>query len=293
MKPLGKIIVITIATLITLSALSGTAYAITGNYRSDSTGYVGIIVLFADPDRQQPIGYSSGVLISPTVMLTAGHATIHAVAASVSFDQGPISYSIQNGQITYSGKSPIYQGVPVTYPEYAAAITNQASQGNQIFSVTDLGIVLLSSPVEGINFATLPTAGLADTLPVKTDLQVIGYGMQDQVTPKNNGPANSWTGTLSRNSANVQLLSNNFQGNEKYIRCTANSAQNKGAISFGDSGGPMLYSMNSQSIVLALNAYVNSANCNGVSYGTRIDITQVLEWVNEVPITYWTNQIAH
>jgi hypothetical protein len=279
-KPLCKIIVITIVTLITLSALSGTAYAITGNYSSDSTGYVGIIVFFADPDRQQPIGYSSGVLISPTVMLTAGHATIQAVAARVSFDQGPISYSIQNGQIIYSGNGPIYEGVPITYPEYASAIANHASIGNKIFSVSDLGIVLLSNPVEGINFANLPTAGLADTLKVKTDLQVIGYGMQDQITPKNNGPTNSWTGTLSRNSADVQLLSNNFQGNEKYLRCTANSAQNKGAISFGDSGGPMLYNMNSQSTVLALNAYVNSANCNGVSYGTRIDNTHVLEWIN-------------
>ena len=293
MKPLGKIIVIIIVTLITLSALSGTAYAITGNYSSDSTGYVGIIVFFADSARQQPISYSSGVLISPTVMLTAGHATIQAVAASVSFDQGPISYSIQNGQITYSGSSPIYDGVPVTYPEYEAAIANQASKGDKIFSVSDLGIVLLSNPVKGINFAMLPTAGLADALPVKTSLEVIGYGMQDQITPKNNGPANSWTGTLSRNSANVQLLSNNFHGNEKYLRCTANSAQNKGAISFGDSGGPMLYNLNSQSIVLALNAYVNSANCNGVSYGTRVDNTQVLAWINEVPITYGTDQIAH
>ena len=280
LKLLSKIIVITIAALITLSALTGTAHAITGNYNSDSTGYVGIIVLFADSARQQPIGYSSGILISPTVMLTAGHATIHALAASVSFDQGPISYSIQNGQITYSGNSPIYDGVPVTYPEYAAAMANQGSKGNQIFSVTDLGIVLLSSPVKGINFATLPTAGLADTLPMKTDLHVIGYGMQDQVTPKNNGPANSWTGTLSRNSANVQLISSNFQGNEKYIRCTANPAQNKGAISFGDSGGPILCNMNDQSVVLALNAYVNSVNCNGISYGTRIDTTQVLAWIN-------------
>jgi hypothetical protein len=281
MKRLGKIIVITIVTLITLSALSGTAYAITGNYNSDSTGYVGIIVFFADSARQQPIGYCSGVLISPTVMLTAGHATIHSKAATVSFDQSLISYSIQNGQITYTGNSPIYEGVPVTYPEYVDTLANHANLGNKIFSVTDLGIVLLSSPIEDQNFASLPTAGLAETLPVKTDLQVIGYGMQDQITPKNDGPANSWIGTLSRNSANVQLLSNNFQGNEKYIRCTANSAQNKGAISFGDSGGPMLYSMNSQSIVLALNAYVNSANCNGVSYGTRVDTTQVLEWVNE------------
>ena len=213
-------------------------------------------------------------------MLTAGHATIHAAAASVIFDQGPISYSIQNGQITYTGNSPIYSGVPVTFPEYAANAANQASSGNQIFSVSDLGIVLLSSPVEGVNFAKLPTAGLADTLSTKTDLQVIGYGMQDQVTPKNNGPANSWIGTISRNSAIVQLLSNNFQGSEKYLKCSANPAQDKGGISFGDSGGPILYNLNGQSVVLALNTYVNSANCNGVSYGTRVDTPQVLAWIN-------------
>lgn len=280
LKLISKISVMAIATLILFSALSCSVYAITGNLSSDSTGYVGVIIFFADSTRQQPVGFCTGVLISPTVMLTAGHATVNAEAASVCFDQGPISYSIQNGQIVYSGKSPIYNGVPVTYPEYASNIANQKNSGKQIFSASDIGVIILDSPVTGISFAMLPAAGLADSLPMKTDLQVIGYGMQEQITPKNNGPANSWIGTLSRNSATVQLLSNNFQGSERYLKCSANPAQGKGGISFGDSGGPMLYNLNGQSVVLALNAYVNSANCNGVSYGTRVDTPQVLAWIN-------------
>ena len=281
MEPLKAAILIVLPALIIMTMLGSTTYAITGNYKPDSTPYVGIVVLFSDSARQQPISYSTGILISPTLVLTAGHSIIGGVAASVCFDQGPISYSLQNGQIAYSGNAQVYNGFPFPYPEYASAVVTGAANGNQIFSVSDIGLIVLDKPVEGItNFATLPKAGFVDTLPMKSDLQVVGYGVQYQVTPKNNGPANSWTGTLSRNSAQVQLLSNNFQGSDKYIRCTANPAQDKGGIAFGDSGGPVIYNTNSQNLVIAVNAYVNSANCNGITYHARVDTPQVLAWIN-------------
>ena len=241
------------------------AFAITGNYEPDFTPNVCVVVIF--DHSGQPTSVSTGVLISPLVVLTAGHSTIDGVAASICFDQSP----------TYN--SPIYTGVPITYPEYTLARANGEVNGNHLFSVSDLGLILLDKPVKGITSATLPQPCLADNLPVKSDLQVIGYGVQNQVTPKNNGPANSWIGTLTRNSAHVQLLSNHFAGSDKYIKCTANQAQDKGGIAFGDSGGPVLYNLNGQNVVLAINAYVNSANCNGVSYHTRIDNLQVLNWI--------------
>ena len=86
-------------------------------------------------------------------------------------------------------------------------------------------------------------------------------------------------GLLSRNSAQVQLLSANFQDSEYYLKLTANDAQDKGAIAFGDSGGPVIYTNGNQDIVLALNAFISSANCGGVSYHTRLDTPQVLAWI--------------
>jgi hypothetical protein len=272
----NKVVTFLLIIAITLTAtLAGTATAITGNTQPDTTPYVGVVVLFDDAARTQPVGYCSGFLISPTVMITAGHSLIRAQAVSVCFDQGPISYSIQDGKVVYYGSETIYTGNPVVYPGYYPTLA-----GNQEFQTSEIGLIILDQPVSGVTeFPALPTVGFTETLPNKTELTVIGYGFQDQITPKNNGPENSWTGTVSRNSATVQLLTSNFQGSDYYLKLTANSAQDKGAIVFGDSGGPVIYSANGQDMVVAVNAFVSSSNCNGVSYHTRLDTTPLLAWV--------------
>ena len=199
--------------LFSIATFTNTACGITGNFKPDSTSSVGVVVLFSDSDRAQPLGYCSGVLISPTIMLTAGHSTLRAVSASVCFDKGPIDYSIVDSKIVYSGSEPIYTGTPVTYPEYANNIKAGLNKGNHQFSISDLGLIILDIPVNGIDeFSKLPTAGLADTLASKTNLREIGYGVQFQVTPRDNGVQNSWLGTISCNSALAQLITGNFVG---------------------------------------------------------------------------------
>jgi hypothetical protein len=73
-------------------------------------------------------------------------------------------------------------------------------------------------------------------------------------------------------------LNSNFQGSDYYLKLTANTAQGKGTIVFGDSGGPVIYQVEGQDVVVAVNAFVSSVNCNGVSYHTRLDTAQVLAW---------------
>ena len=258
------------------SSVNNIAFGITGNYTADSTGYVGVVVLFSDTERTQPIGYGTGFLIAPTVMITAGHNLIEPIAAvSVCFDDGPITYEIdEEGNIVYYGANKIYEGTIESYPQY-----NPTLAGNQEFATSDIGIIILNEPVNGItDFPSLPEENFADTLPAKTDLRVIGYGLQYQVTPKN-GVENSWVGTVSRNSAIVQLVNNNFAGGDKYLKLTANNGQDRGGIAFGDSGGPVVYSSDEGEIVLAVNAFVSSDNCRGVSYHTRLDVQQVQEWI--------------
>ena len=65
-KPLKTAIAIALPILIMLTSLGSTTYAITGNYKPDTTPYVGVVVLFSDSARQQPISYSTGILISTT-----------------------------------------------------------------------------------------------------------------------------------------------------------------------------------------------------------------------------------
>jgi hypothetical protein len=280
MKTAKTLTLIATCAAIALTSLFGTSTAITGNYAPDQTPYVCVVVLFSDAARTNVLSYGSGVLISPTVVLTAGHCVAGGAAASVCFDQGPITYAVdENGKIQYNTDQPIYDGTPVAYTPYIASLL-AGIKPSQALQTSDVGLISLDKPVQEVTtYPSLPAAGLADNLAVKTDLQVIGYGVQEQITPRGHG-VNSWVGTISRNSATVQLLSNNFQGSSNYLKCTANAAQGKGGAAFGDSGGPVLYSNNGQNVVLAVNAYVNNGNCEGVTYHTRIDNPAVLNWIN-------------
>jgi secreted trypsin-like serine protease len=50
-----------------------------------------------------------------------------------------------------------------------------------------------------------------------------------------------------------------------------------GGTCFGDSGGPILN--DGTDTVLAVNSYVTNGNCAGVTYSQRIDIPEVLAWI--------------
>jgi hypothetical protein len=274
MKQQKSITIIALCTAIVLSAFTGSALAITGNSQADSTPYVCIVVLFSDAARTQPISYGTGVLISPTIVVTAGHCVIGGAAVSVCFDQHPTVTVTQTG-MTYSTNQPIYNGVAQVYPQYVASILAGAKP-SQALQASDIAIIQLDTPVKEVTtYPNMPTAGLADTLKTGTTMQVSGYGVQEQIQPKN-----TWVGSFQRSSATVNMLSGSFQGSDKYLKCSANAAQGKGGIAYGDSGGPTIYTTGSQSILLAVNALVSNGNCAGVTYHTRIDNPMVLSWIS-------------
>ncbi|HSV48956.1 MAG TPA: trypsin-like serine protease [Candidatus Acidoferrales bacterium] len=277
MKPQKITLLITLLATITLSTFCGTTLAITGNSQPDTTRYTCIIVQYSDAERTQPISYSTGVLISPNIVLTAGHCVVGGQAVSVCFDQNPTVTVTQTG-LSYSTDQPIYNGVGVAYPQYILSLLAGAKP-SEALQTSDVGLIILDQPVtEVTSYPSLPEGGLADNLSTGTKLQVIGYGVQEQITPRNSDK--TWVGTFTLNTATVKLLSNNFQGSNNYIKCSANQAQGKGGIAYGDSGGPAIYSNNGENVVLAINAYVNNANCAGVTFHTRIDNPQVLNWIS-------------
>jgi len=67
----------------------------------------------------------------------------------------------------------------------------------------------------------------------------------------------------------------------EFLPLSANPAQGKGGTTFGDSGGPILDG--GSDVVLALNAFVTNSNCSGVTYAQRIDIPDILAWINSFP----------
>jgi len=73
-------------------------------------------------------------------------------------------------------------------------------------------------------------------------------------------------------------VSGEFSWSDEFMQCTANKGKNKGGTAFGDSGGPVL--LGGTDTVLAVNSYVTNYNCGGVTYHSRIDIPEVLTWIN-------------
>jgi len=265
--------------LVAVLLLSAPTYAITnGEPDAGRHPYVGLVVFdVLDPNGNPvPAWRCTGSLLSPRVVLVAGHCTDGAVAARVWFLEGPIP-RYPDGEYPFGGSSS-YEGIPHTYPDFAIG----AGKGLPGFAHGDVGIVVLTEPVPTdvvSEYAQLPTAGLVDTLPVMTDVDLVGYGVQYQVEPRNSGPRNAWVGLRQRFYAPAKLLSGNFAWSDEFIRVTANPGQGKGGTAFGDSGGPVLLA--GTETILAVNSYVTNVNCAGETYHSRIDIPEVLQWIND------------
>jgi hypothetical protein len=85
-------------------------------------------------------------------------------------------------------------------------------------------------------------------------------------------------GTVIRRYAPIQPISGKFVYRAEYTRLSLNPGGGKGGICFGDSGGTDL--LGGTDTVLAVNSYVTNINCSGVGYSARVDIPEVLEWIN-------------
>ena len=262
-----KLTLVSLLVVVLLLASVGMAAAVT-NGRPDTTHpYVGLVV-FDTEEAGGPAWRCSGSLLSPTVVLVAGHCTEGAVAARVWFGE-----SIQSNPEYPFGGTTSYAGTPYTYPDYCSECGN----GLPGFAYRDVGIVVLDEPVPASvvgEYADLPAAGLVDTLANKTPVDIVGYGVQEQV--RGGGPP-YWTGLRIRLYAPSELVSGNFKHSDEFLRMTANPGGGSGGTCFGDSGGPDL--LGGTDTILAVNSYVTNSNCTGVTYGSRIDIPEVLAWI--------------
>lgn len=265
-------------------ALVGPVNAITnGTPDAGRHPFVGLVGFYSGaPSAQTWLWRCSASLISPRVLLTAGHCTAPDTAtgdtpvrAQVWFDEHvvpnpPTGYNVGGG----------YLGTPFTYGEYNGANPGKGLVG---FSFGDVGVVVLdaavpTSVVPTAAYASLPKAGLVDTLASGRLLDQVGYGVSVQVMafPGEN-PFDRWTGPRDRMDAPSQFVSGRQAVAPDQLKHSSNPGAGRGGTCFGDSGGPIL--LGGTATVLAVNSYVTNSNCAGVAYATRVDLSARLAWI--------------
>jgi hypothetical protein len=223
--------------------------------------YVGVAIQFI-PDTTN-IFACSGSALSATKFLTAAHCFDPALPVFVSYKSGPPFVLATDFTV----------GTFHPHPDWCLG----CGPGLPGFDTHDVAVITLSAPRNPGSFAALPPIGLVDMLPMGTEVDLVGYGAQGL---QRGGGQPELLFLLTRFFAPSLLVQSNNVQSDEYIKLTANPAQGKGGICFGDSGGPDLLA--GTNVILAINSYGTNANCAGVTYSNRVDLQSVQDFINSV-----------
>jgi len=293
-----------IAGLIASLLIVSPAAAITnGQPDAEEHPYVGELIFYVpdanDSRFDDPGGWftCSGTLVSPTVVVTAGHCTFAVGLDGVSTTNGgEITTAAEGGTggndvwVDFSEVAH-FDGLPPTstyardenqdrYEDWARWLNRHRSwhrgtahphpeYDDNAFYIHDGGVVVLDEPVKGISrFGRVPTLGYLDRYETRRGsdhlFEVVGYGLTDS------GPFTAEGGDV-RLKGDVKLNSLNASPPDTYALFSNNPGEaHEGGTCFGDSGGPIFDDTNSN-LVVSVTSFGFSSTCSGTGGGYRLD----------------------
>jgi hypothetical protein len=282
------------------------AAAITGNYREDfDHPFVGLVA-FYDSDWEF-IHRCTGELLSPTVLLTAGHCT-----NDDSLPDGAVAAHARVWFLQDVGShyDPATEHDPVTgYPDSCSGTMGDGiaegwcGESSTLYNygfdnfagfpnIHDLGIVILDHPVDLPEYASLASAGTVEALLKARGTQDVtmrasGYGISYRLITPPKGPnaGGSHNLTISfRVRLQADMIFTNLQNNNSqgYTLVANGNGNDKGGTCNGDSGGPVFWPADSNRVVAVSSWGWLNAGCRGIGYYYRTDRAATLAWIREV-----------
>jgi hypothetical protein len=271
------------ASIAALAAFSQSTFAITWG-QPDGNAHPNVVNLIFE--RPEGLFSCTGTLLSPTVVLTAGHCTEEAGTVN-------INTWVRNDadlDAAFTAERPSYpstrawldatwsKGQAIPHPQY-----NDYAQFPDTF---DVGVVLLATPIYVAEYGTLPTLGQFEYLRRSRGSMhdrravVVGYGLQGRIPAFSQDDWVRYRGESSvANLENGSVLgAQNFQ-----FTNSPGKGNGVGGTCSGDSGGPAFWvdpaTGRETNVVMAVNSYSVTPLCNGVDYQLRTDIAVTLDFV--------------
>jgi hypothetical protein len=254
------------------------AGAVTDGKR-DGNGHPAVVLLLMEVNGE-PAFRCSATLLSPTVVLTAGHCTSNYPDSPFTgmriFTESDVEAGIgKTNNYPYAGPNAIEAAAWHAHPLYETGP----------FFLHDAGVVILKGrgfvlPAE--QYGVLPNVNQFDALQVQrgqrnVTFTAVGYGLQQSFPDAASFLA---TNSRTRYMATPQLVQINTGFTGPFSMLLSNNA-NSGGTCFGDSGGPNFYGSGSTEtkIVAAVTSYGLNGNCAGTGGVFRMDRQDVLDFV--------------
>lgn len=286
-------------------AMVAPATAITGNYVDDTYTdhpFVALIAFYSDRKGTDDafIHRCTGSLIDDgtpldgsRVVITAGHCTDDGTGDAVAVSAR--LWFRQDAGTRYDGTRDPLTG----YPD--KCISDPALDDRQEVCVTshemynygfdnfagfpnthDVGVIILDQAVILPEYGIIPDAG-AITSNKSVELTVSGYGITD-----GHAASDPTVSFRTRLMATTTLITSQDQWTDGYNLKTQPNGGSRGGTCSGDSGGPVFYPADSNTIVAVTSFGRTSPNpCQGGDYSYRLDRQEVIDWIDQVSGNYW------
>ena len=261
------VIVFTLVLVLLLTSVTAGLAITDGELDSEDHPYVVLLLMEVGG---QPAFRCSGTLLSPTVLLTAGHCTSNFPGSPYTGMRVFTESDVDGGNNNYpfAGPNSVEAVSWAAHPLYETAP----------FFVHDVGIVILEEP--GIvldEYGVLPDVDQLDRLKTKrgkqdTTFTAVGYGLQ-QVNPV------FVQADRVRMVANPRLIQINVPGFTGDFSLLLSNNHSTGGTCFGDSGGPNF--LGDSNLVAGVTSFGLNGNCAGTGGVFRMDRENVLDFVDD------------